>query len=90
MSIRPLTTTTVTLVLTLIAAAPASADTITLADSYGMTTGRLVSACSFWAVFWCQPCGLAISRLPIPRWAATRMCCLPPHAPAGEGWIVTA
>ncbi|MFD3706123.1 DUF6223 family protein [Nocardia sp. NPDC058658] len=40
MSSRPLTTATVTLAFILIAAAPASADTITLADSYGMTTDR--------------------------------------------------
>ncbi|MGY0497500.1 DUF6223 family protein [Nocardia sp. FBN12] len=40
MSIRPLTTATVTVAIVLIAAAPASADTSTLADSSGMTTDR--------------------------------------------------
>ncbi|PKV76622.1 DUF6223 family protein [Nocardia fluminea] len=43
MSIRPLTAAAVSTALTLVLAAPATAATTTLADSYGMTTDRLVA-----------------------------------------------
>ncbi|MFC9664205.1 DUF6223 family protein [Nocardia sp. NPDC127606] len=63
MSIRPLTAAAVATALTLICAAPAAAATTTLADSYGMTTDRLVATS---AAF------LGLAAVLVGGWAVSR------------------
>ncbi|MEV6660147.1 DUF6223 family protein [Nocardia fluminea] len=63
MSVRPLTAATVTVALVLLTAAPASAATSTLADSYGLTTDRLVATSA--AV-------LGLAAAIVGGWAAAR------------------
>ncbi|MEU4649216.1 DUF6223 family protein [Nocardia fluminea] len=63
MSIRPLTAAAVSTALTLVLAAPATAATTTLADSYGMTTDRLVATS---AAF------LGLAAVIVGGWAVSR------------------
>ncbi|MFD8099478.1 DUF6223 family protein [Nocardia fluminea] len=63
MSIRPLTAAAVSTALTLVSAAPATAATTTLADSYGMTTDRLVATS---AAF------LGLAAVIVGGWAVSR------------------